>query len=326
MTDWSKGAPGPRGYRGKEKEPLIKDAGKKVLALLIAVSLWFVANLQHDVEKSISIDVSYANLPKGLIVVNNPPEKLNIRARGPRSQLSSIAPKDMVFTIDLSNLTTGASMFEIRTDQIILPRDVQVTAISPSEINLDIDRATQKEVEVEPVIGQPDTGFEISGKPIVTPKSVWIKGPEKLLKRISTVGTDPVSLKGEKSKFTIEVPIRSPYSLVELTGGNTVKVTVDIKEKIMEKEFNDLAINFINFGEMKYETDGEIVTELTFEGPFSIINNLNSKDIELYVDGSNIRGSGNRKTHSLKVSVNYPHKDILRLTKQSPKTIEVKTN
>ena len=117
MTDWSKGAPGSRGDRGKEKEPLIKDAGKKVLALLIAVTLWFVANLQHDAEKNISIDVNYTNLPKGLIIVNNPPEKLNIRARGPRSQLSSLSPKDMVFTIDLSNLTTGASMFEVRTDQ-----------------------------------------------------------------------------------------------------------------------------------------------------------------------------------------------------------------
>ncbi|MGH7849434.1 MAG: CdaR family protein [Thermodesulfobacteriota bacterium] len=326
MTDWSRGAFGSRGDSGREKEPFIKDAGKKVLALLIALTLWFVANLQHDVEKYISIDINYANLPKGLIIVNNPPENLNIRVRGPRSQLSSLSPNDMVFTVDLSNLTMGTSMFEIRTDQIVPPRDVQVTAISPSEINLDVDRLAQKRVSVEPVIEPPDTGFEITGSTQVTPESVDIRGPEKLLKRIKSVGTDPVSLKGEKSKFTIEVPLRSPYSLVEITGGNTVKVTVDLSEKIMEKEFNNLDINFVNFGDLDYETDESIVTELAFEGPFSIINNLNSKDIELYVDGSGIKTSGSGKTHKLTVSVDYPHKDVLKLTKQSPKTIAVKTN
>jgi hypothetical protein len=94
----------------------------------------------------------------------------------------------------------------------------------------------------------------------------------------------------------------------------------------MEKEFNNLDINFVNFDDLDYETDESIVTELAFEGPFSIINNLNSKDIELYVDGSGIKTSGSGKTHKLTVSVDYPHKDVLKLTKQSPKTIAVKTN
>ncbi len=315
-----------KGQRGRDKEPLIRDAGKKILAIIIAVSLWFVANLQHDVEKNVAIDVNYANLPKDLIIVNNPPEKLNIRMRGPRSQLSSISPKDMVFTIDLSNITAGTSMFEIRTDQLSPPRDVQVTGISPSEINIDVDRLVQKRVSVVPVLDQPDNGYEIAGKPLVTPEDVVIRGPEKLLKTIKSVGTDPVSLKGEKSKFSIEVPIRIPYSLVDAPSGNTVKVTIDIKEKIMEKEFNNLDINFINFDGLDFETDGSLSAEIAFEGPFSIINNLNSKDIELYVDGSRIKGSGSGKTHNLAVSVEYPYKDILKLTKQSPKTIAVKLN
>ncbi|MCH9024147.1 MAG: hypothetical protein IH931_02330 [candidate division Zixibacteria bacterium] len=111
--------------------------GKKVLALVIAISLWLVANLQHDVEKNIAIDINYANLPPGLRVVNNPPEKLNVRVRGPRSQLSSITSQNMLFTIDLSNISSGMSKFEIGTDQITPPRDVQVTGISPAEIKIE---------------------------------------------------------------------------------------------------------------------------------------------------------------------------------------------
>lgn len=321
------GKPGDSGYREhKDGEPLIKDLGKKVLAVLIAVSLWLVANLQHDVEKNVAVDVNYTNLPPGLIITNNPPKKLNVRVRGPRSQLSSVAPKDMLFTIDLSSVGSGASMFEVRTDMIIPPRDVQVTGISPSEINIDVDRVAQKEVAVEAMIAAPDTGYEIAGAPAVSPSGVRIRGPESLLGRIKTVSTDPVSLEGEKSSFTIEVPLRPPYSLVDIVGGNTVRVTVDLKEKILEKEFNNLDINFVNFDDLEYETDGNIETEITFEGPFSIINKLNSKDIELYVDGSGLKGTDGKKTHELKVTVDYPHKDTLRLTRQSPKSIAVRLN
>jgi hypothetical protein len=326
MADWLRKPFKSGGSKERGKEPIIKDLGKKVLALAIAISLWFVASLQHDVEKNISIDINYANLKQGLIIVNNPPQKLNIRVRGPRSQLSSISPKDMVFTIDLSNMSTGTSRYDVRTDQIIPPREVQVVAVSPSEIDLDVDRVARKEVRVEPEIGSPDVGYEIVGTPSVTPETVNIKGPEKLLKKINSIGTDPVSLEGEKSRFTIEVPLRPPYGLVDIIGGKTVKVTVNIKEKILEKEFSNLNIDFVNFDNLKYETSGNIVTELAFEGPFSIINNLNSKDIELYVDGSGIKDTGNNKTHNLKVSVNYPHKDVLKLTKQSPKTIAVTIN
>ncbi|MEQ9618647.1 MAG: CdaR family protein [Deltaproteobacteria bacterium] len=326
MVDWLRRPFGSWSEKEKTREPFLRDVGKKILALVIAITLWVVANLQHDIEKNVQIDVNYANLPPGLVITNNPPKKLNVRARGPRSQLSSVSPQDMFFTVDLSNVATGTSMFEITTDQIIPPREVQVTGISPSEINIDLDKLGQKEVAVAPSIDPPDTGFEISGEPVVTPTRVSIRGPETLLQKIKTVGTDPVSLKGEKSKFTIEVPVRTPYSLVDIIGNNTVRVTIDLEEKILEKEFNNLNINFVNFDNLDYVTDNNMVAELAFEGPFSIINELNSKDIELYVDGSEIKESNGNATHSLEVSVNYPHKDVLKLTKQTPKTILVRVN
>lgn len=326
MVDWLKHPFQSQESNTSNNNPITNNIGKKVLAILIAVSLWLVANLQHDVEKNIAIDVNYANLPPGLVVVNNPPEKLNLRVRGPRSQLSSINAQNMLFTIDLSNVSNGMSKFEIGTDQITPPRDVQVTGISPAEIKIEADNLAEKTVKVEPSIGPAEMGYEIIGEPEVTPSSARIEGPKNLLSKINSITTDPVSVKGETSKFSIEVPLRSPYSTVNILGENTVKVTIDVKEKTLEKEFNDLNISYINFGEFEFEPNGKISTELAFEGPFSIINNLSSNDIELYVDGSEINNTNQNKMHTLKVSVNYPYKDILKLKKQSPKTIEIKLN
>lgn len=326
MVDWLKHPYQSDSSDENKKNPFFNNIGKKILALTIAIALWLVANLQHDVERNVAIDVNYANLPPGLVVVNNPPEKLNLRVRGPRSQLSSISAKSMLFTIDLSNIADGMSKFEIGTDQITPPRDVQVTGISPAEIKIEADQLAEKKVKVEPSIGPPEVGYEIVGTPEVSPSTAQIEGPKNLLSKINSITTDPVSVKGEKSKFTIEVPLRSPYSIVNILGDNTVKVTIDIKEKTLEKEFNNLNISYINFDEFDFETNGNISTELAFEGPFSIINNLNSNDIELYVDGSDINKTNENKKYKLKVGVNYPYKDILKLTKQTPKTIEIKLN
>ncbi len=326
MVDWlKKPYHSDSGNTNNTKTPFFSDMGKKLLAIVIALSLWFVANLQHDIDKNVNIDINYANLPPGLVIANNPPEKLTVRMRGPRSQLSSATSENMLFTIDLSNLGEGMSRFDITTDQIIPPREVQVTGISPAEIEIEIDKLSDKNVKVVPSIGALESGFVIIGEPEVVPSEVKIRGPESLVTRISSITTDPVQLEGEKAKFTIEVPLRSPYSLVKVVGNNTVRVTVDIEERTLEKEFNNLAINFVNFEEFDFEADGNIVTEISFEGPFSVINNLSSEDIELFVDGSDINNNNN-KTHKLKVSVDYPHKELLKLKSQSPTTIEIKLN
>jgi len=326
MVDWlKKPYQSDRGDNNKTTTPLFSDMGKKLLAVMIAISLWLVANLQHDIDKNVNIDINYANLPPGLIIANNPPEKLTVRMRGPRSQISSATSEKMLFTIDLSNLGEGVSRFDVTTDQIIPPRDVQVTGVSPAELEVYIDKLSDKNIKVVPSLGPLKPGFEIIGEPEVVPSEAKIRGPASLISKINSITTDPVQLEGEKAKFTIEVPLRSPYSLVKVVGNNTVRVTVDIMERTLEKEFNNLAINFVNFEDFDFKADGNIVTELSFEGPFSIINNLNSEDIELLVDGSNIN-TGNTKTHKLKVTVNYPHKDLLKLKRQSPKTIEIKLN
>lgn len=326
MVNWLKHPLKSDSSKESKGNPVFNNIGKKILAVIIAIALWLVANLQHDVEKNVVIDINYANLPPGLVVVNNPPEKLNLRVRGPRSQLSSISSENMLFTVDLSNAETGMSRFEITTDQIVPPRDVQVTGISPAEIKIETDTLAEKTVKVEPSIGTPDEGYEIVGKIEVSPTSARIQGPKNLLSKINSITTDPVSVKGEISKFSIEVPLRSPYSTVNIVGENTVKVTINLKEKTLQKEFNNLNISYINFDEMEYESNGNISTELAFEGPFSIINNLSSNDIQLYVDGREINKSTQSKKHTLKVGVNYPHKDILKLTKQNPKTIDIWLN
>ncbi len=303
-----------------------KNVGKKILAITIAVFLWFIANVEHDIEKSLSINVNYVNLPSDLVIVNKPPEKLNIRIRGSRTQLSSISPRNITFTVDLANASPGLSKFEVQTDQIKTPRGVLVTGITPAEIKVDIDKLMVKEVDVRPVIeGPADTGYEVVGVPTVDPSKVEIRGPRSIVSKVERLNTDSISVVGVRSKFTIQVPLKPVNPLVDVVKDEIVRVTVDIQEQIVEKQFKNIDIKLVNFDDREVEPLGPMKAELEFEGPYSIIRDLNSDDINVYVDGHNLKNSQQNRVE-LQIDVIYPHPELITLKKKTPKVVEVKLN
>jgi hypothetical protein len=307
------------------KNIFVNNIGKKIFAIAIAIFIWLVVSLESSVEKNITIDVNYANLPSGLVITNAPPEELNIVVRGTRSQLSSLSPQSLFFTIDLAHVSAGVSKFNIRTEQIRPPRGVQVIGISPAEVTVDVDELIRKDIAVEPIVGPPETGYEIVGKPEAVPSTATVSGPKSIVSDMKFIPTDTISTIRETSKFTIEVPLRSPNRLVKLVGDKTTRVTINIEEKTLEKEFKDLDIKFVNFENLNFEPRGLLKAEVAFEGPYSLIKILNSNDIEVYVDVGKLKESV-KKLQRLNVSVSYPFTDSIKLKKQQPKTLEIKLN
>ena len=303
----------------------VKNIGKKIFAIAIAIFIWLFVSLESSVEKNITIDVNYANLPAGLVITNEPPEQLNLVVRGARSQLSTLSPQSLIFTIDLAHVSTGVSMFNIRTEQIRPPRGIQVIGISPAEVTVEVDELMRKNIAVEPIIGVPETGYEIVGNPDVVPSTTTVSGPKSIVSDLKFIPTDTISTVRETSKFTIEVPLQPANRLVKLVGDKTTRVTINIEEKTLEKEFKDLDIKFLNFENLNFEPRGMLKAVVAFEGPYSLIKNLNSNDIEVYVDVGKLKET-DKKLQKLNVSVSYPFTNSIKLKKQEPKTLEIKLN
>ncbi|MGQ0792981.1 MAG: CdaR family protein [Deltaproteobacteria bacterium] len=304
---------------------LFENIGKKLLAIVVGISLWFVANMENEIEKSVAVEVNYSNLSEELIIVNKPAEKLNLSIRGPRAKLTSFSPSDFAYSLDIGNITPGVSKFEILTDQIKVPRGVQVTGVSPGLIEVEADKLEEKEVRVNPVVGETDEGFEVASETKVSPSKIKIKGPARILSKIESVSTDLVPTVGVRTEFTIQVPLKTPNSLVRIVGNETARVTVNIKEITVAKEFKDIEINFVNFSGVKFTPLGGLKAELEFEGRYSIIKDLNSGDINVFVDGSGVE-NGKKKSERLKINVSFPAKETLVLKKMFPDSVEIRLN
>ena len=297
------------------------NIGKKTLAITIAVILWIVANFEQDIEKNVSIDIQYNRLPASLIITNNPPQKLNLRVRGSRTKLAILNAENYVFPINLSDVSKGVSKFDIRTDQIRMT-GIQIIGLSPAEISVETDDLVKKEVAVKPNIGIPDIGFRILNEPRVNPKKVNISGPKDLLSNIKFINTDLVSIEGEKSNFTIEVPLKTPSPLVQINDNPIVKITVDIMETIIEKEFKGVGINYVNFGDAKYEALKNQNVNLLFRGPYREIKNISSENIKVIADANLLKKLSPGK-HKIQLNVEYPGNKGINLVYIKPDFTEI---
>jgi hypothetical protein len=305
------------------KDYIISNIGKKILAITLAIILWIIANFEQDIEKNIEIDIQYNDLSPDLIIKSIPPESLNLRIRGSRTKVSILKTENYSYPISLNKVAKGVSIFNIRTEQIRIP-GIQIISLSPSEIELEIDDLITKRVNIKPNIGLPDIGFNVVGTPKVKPSSVKISGPKTILSELQFINTDEVKIEGEKTNFTIEVPLKANSPLLKiLNDDEVVKITIDIQETIIEKEFKELGINIIDIGNKNYEILGKQSVDLLFKGPYSKIKELSSEEIKVTASAESI-GSQKRNKHKLSLQVDYPNKEDIKLEKITPNTIDLR--
>lgn len=305
-----------------EKKPFFQGLAKKTIALALAVLLWAFTNFELDVERDVRIPLHLSGLPEDLIIVNNAPEDVDLSLRGSRNLLSSFAFSNKSIPVDLQKTERGVLKIDLkRAASEIVPRGIDIVAARPSKLSLNIDSLVTKRFRVNPVLGEPDSGYEISKKIKVVPQSVKIRGPASQLAKLETIQTAKIKLEGEEAEFTAPVQLQIPSQYMEVLEGDHVKVTVNIKEIILTKEFRDVDIVPRNFGELEYSTASGLKATLIFNGPYKIINNLTSNEVNVYIDGSEMDGSTQR---NLRVKVDYPDSNLLKLTSVTPRRIRVR--
>ena len=305
-----------------ERKPFFQGLAKKTIALALAVILWAFTNFELDVERDIGVPLHLSGLPENLIIVNNPPDSVDLSLRGPRNLLSSFVHSNKSIPVDLQKTEQGVLKIDLkRTASQIVPRGIDIVAAKPAKLSLSVDRLITKEFKVKPVLGEPDSGYKISKGIKVVPKSVQVRGPASQLVKLETIETAKIKLEGEKAEFTAPAQLQLPSQYMEVLEGDHVNVTVNIKEIILTKEFRDVDIVPRNFGELEYSTTSNLKATLVFNGPYKTINNLTSNDINVYIDGGEM---GQSRQKRLRVKVQYPSSNLLKLTSISPRNVRVR--
>jgi len=293
-----------------------RNVGLRAIALLLAIGLWFFVNAgQRGVLAPMRVPVSYRALPAGLVIVNQRPEFVQIEVRGPRTLLSLLNPDRMVLRLDLSGVSMGQAVFKIGPEMFNVPRQTDVTRISPSQIVLDIDRIIDRQVPIHvDVQGQPSAGYRIVSAR-ANPYAATVRGPSRFVFHTDSVQTSPVEVSGAKADLQQPVSLAPASDRVTIIGPQAAEAVVSISEIIVNREFRGLTVE-IRDTDYKVKVDPQRIA-VTVRGP---VNQLSSLDLRgsVFATAEDVPPG----SHDLPVQIELP--DGIQLVRAFPDNVRVR--
>ncbi len=293
-----------------------RNLGLRAIAILLAIGLWFFVNAgQRGALAPMRVPISYRALPAGLGIGNQRPDFVQIEVRGPRTLLSLLDPDRMLLRLDLSGVSMGQAVFKIGPEMFNVPRQTDVTRISPSQIVLDIDRITDRQVPIHvSVQGQPAAGYRVvSAK--ANPPAATVRGPSRFVFHIDSVQTSPVEVNGAKADLVQPVSLPAPSDRVTVVGPPAVEAALAISEIIANREFRRLPIEV-------RDTDYKVKVEprqiaVTVRGPLNQLSGLDLRG-SVFVTAEDVQPG----LHDLPVQIELP--DGIDLVREVPDNVRVR--
>lgn len=210
-------------------EKLTENWILKLVSVTFAVILWFFVMGERRLEVGYSVPLEYENIPPGLMIANEVPTLVDVRISGPRTVLMSLHPNDIRISVELKGLPPGITSFKRLEERLDLPSGLKVTRLSPSYVDVKLERIKQKKVPIQPVLtGTPADGVRIAEVTVV-PSQVTVEGAESEVKDIDQIFTDPLDVQDVKESFTLMVPLNDQGKYTSLTDHRTAEVRVRIE-------------------------------------------------------------------------------------------------
>jgi hypothetical protein len=205
----------------------IRRTGLRLLALLAALVVWWVASVEkreQTSERVVDASVSFNSSP-GMILLD-PIQTVKVRLRGPDRRVRGISPFEIDLVVDVEGNWPGTRVILLSPENVVVPADVEVRSIEPNSLAIRVDREATALLPVLPrLVGEPAAGA-LPGDARVVPDKVTVRGPEGIISGLTSVSTNAVSLDGHALTFAQTVSVVSPDPLVRVVEPPFVTVQV----------------------------------------------------------------------------------------------------
>jgi len=203
----------------------------KILSLALATLLWFnISRDERPAEVALRAPIVFQHVPEQLEISSESIPEAQIRVRGPERTIRQLKTNEVQAEIDLAGVKAGERTFDLTSQQVRHPHDIEVMQVIPSQLHLAFDTRLTRQVPVNPRV----TGSFASGVDIVKkdsdPPWVTITGPRHHVERIDAATTDPIDATGTlgSAVFTTNVYVADP--LVQVERASSIRVTVIVQK------------------------------------------------------------------------------------------------
>jgi YbbR domain-containing protein len=235
----------------------------------------------HEAEFFIPVEISA--IPSELTVTGSHLKGIEVRVRGPKSALETLAKLKPKYLLDLSGAGVGVKTIYFDQHRIALPKGVTIIKITPELLTIRIENEIKKEL---PVIislsGKPASGFIVAGA-VAKPLSSVLRGPQNILGPMEKVLTKPIDIKGMSESFKKEIALDLAEDLEVISASKVVFAEIFIEEKIAAKLYHDIPVEGRDT-QYRYSVSPPGVN-IEVKGPVNVLKKLYAeKGIKVYVD------------------------------------------
>jgi YbbR domain-containing protein len=201
----------------------------KLISLAFAIVLWFFVMGESRMEVNHIVPLEYVNLPEGLMIASEVPTSAALRINGPRALQVNLDAGDIGLRVDLKDLSAGVTSFKRLDETLDIPGGLKITRISPSYVDVKLERVREREVPVRVVLtGDPAPGFLVKSTK-ADPDRVVVIGAESEIKVVSEVVTEGIDITNVRENFTQTAAISYVGNYTDLKEAKTVDVEVVLK-------------------------------------------------------------------------------------------------
>lgn len=304
---------------------ILRNKGLKVTALLLASVTWFyirdATSFQEDIR-----DVPLTIVtPDGWAVQEISAKTVSVTFRGSQADLRNL-DRTQIRVQATARVKEGepTMLLELGRRNVSAPRSVRALYVTPSEVEVMLDRETEKEVRVEvTTVGVSPEGYfiEASG---VTPGRVKLLGPERRLADVEEVYTQPLDLAGRIRSFSNSIPLVAPSGVpMARLDPAEVMVNFTITEFTVSREFRGVPVKLLMppgaFPELEFSPDQ---VNVLLKGRVNVISNLTEKSVHAFVDAAAL--VENVTTQALPVEVTVRRTSGVTVSSIEPPMVQVK--
>ncbi|MBE6370008.1 MAG: hypothetical protein E7056_07615 [Lentisphaerae bacterium] len=296
---------------------ICNDYWRKAVALFLALLLYLAISprTSEKHEKSFSNVNVEIELPANVAMSSGERPKVKLTLNGDIKSLDNVDPGLLKIRAQVhaeaDRLTKGETyLLRLRFDDVIgLPYGVRVTAISPRDLPLNLERVVSKQLEVRPRYDSQDKllpDFDVTGVQFV-PAKVLLSGPEQVMESIKAIYTEPIPLNEQVTdSFEYRAVLRVPQGT--RCDHSQVDAYVEVVKAITTHTFRvgPLSINQSADSTRKFKVSDPSPNQVSVKlsGPRGTLARLHSREINASVSLGHIDKAG---TYRLKVSVNVPN-------------------
>ncbi len=265
----------------------------KLVALVMALLLWFHVATERVYEYTKSFPVKISNIPKGFILSEEVPQEVQVKIRGKGKELLKLLLTEKKnLQVDIKDFKAGEGDYTFKPQEIPIPEglDLKVDEIvSPKSIKINLDHSTEKKVPIHSQITiLPKEGYLQVSAVSLAPHEVVISGPTKLVKNIETIETEKRVLENVTEPISDRIGLTLPKGYNLELSFKQVNFSANV-QKAMEKEISGVPVEIVNLPSgRKVKVQPDSIKVVIFVGE-NVVNQLTKDQIKVTIDCDRVK-------------------------------------